>query len=92
MTNLRQEIYNLQEEIMQLGLQFAESAKDSVGIEHYKNIRAYFEANEYGEALHLINWIQENRSPSFGRKSEVKIQQIRDLADQIKRLYEHRVK
>ena len=80
-----EKVYALQSEIMQLGINFVEGTADQLGADNYRNIRAYFEANEYGEAISQIDCLVSSISLDPGKLSI--LARIRELAAEVRRQY-----
>lgn len=87
MTDNERKIYALQERIMVLGNELVTCLKGSLSDQNAGFLASYFEANEYGEALDLLDFIIDQEGLGVPPEGERILLEIRNAKSEIGRLF-----
>ncbi len=86
MNSSRGEIYRVEEEIAAIGLSMCRLLPPGISESMTAHLRELFEANEYGEAMVALKWLEEKDGVDPGADVRAMMDRIRSLMDRLKLL------
>lgn len=86
--NSNNEIKELQKEIMKLGSELCERLDGKIDAPNLKFIAQYFDVNEYGEALELLNYYIKQDNSLFDCSDKILISEINERMNKVAELWE----